>query len=115
MHTNLNTLRFYRYQNILIIYFSVILFIMLYIFYCRNRLSASEKEKYLNDLLGDENDPENIYLSDSDDDEYFPEDQCPISDTEETTGNIFFNVLICLHVVKKNYTVYTVLIFRTTT
>ncbi|KAL4154322.1 hypothetical protein QTP88_000201 [Uroleucon formosanum] len=64
---------------------SVILFIMLYIFYCRNRLSASEKEKYLNDLLGDENDPENIYLSDSDDDEYFPEDQCPISDTEETT------------------------------
>jgi len=88
---------------------------MLYIFYCRNRLSASEKEKYLNDLLGDENDPENIYLSDSDDDEYFPEDQCPISDTEETTGNIFFNVLICLHVVKKNYTVYTVLIFRTTT
>lgn len=33
---------------------------MLYIFNCRNRLSASEKENYLNDFLGDENDPEHF-------------------------------------------------------
>jgi len=57
-------------------------------------IKCHRKIKYINDLLGDENGPENNYLSDSDDDEYFSEDRFPISDTEEATGNLLlFGVL----------------------
>lgn len=75
-------------------YYSIILICNI-IYYCPNRLSATKKKYYLNNLLGNENDPKNICLTDSDDeDEYFLVDQCPISVTEKITNNIIFEVLI---------------------
>lgn len=83
----------------------------MYVFYFRNKINATHKRKYyLIDLLSEENDPENIYLLDSDDNEYFPEDQCSVSDTEETTDHIiydFFFFFIITHLI-----IFTIILFK---
>lgn len=52
-----------------------------------SRLGPAEQELYINELLGNEQSAEDFLLSDSDDEEWLPNDQLQISGTEDTTGN----------------------------